>query len=355
MTWPELRTLHGVQLALTLLASNGRERVAFRLLAEDKDSRRWKAALTGIQETAKLCRDIAGTLRSSDLAQPGPLDLAAVMRETRTTGYLDTLDADYQQLEPALRGRPAGAQEALLVKTRTSRLGRMVAAEQLLVPALALQAALKTPENAVPKPLLERVHALQAALAAQPGQAVPETLAPFAKRLAGVAGEAVMPANLQPTVKEFGKALDKELDAWRAAAQFPARRRGARQNQHDHEMQELGIWVIADTVENHDVRWQARVQSAELGLARAILAPSPQTATVAADYVRLIEMRARQFSGEQRRNQGFSLLEADGGPGLKLPKHIAAEFLRARNRRPPEQFKAWSEAYYEALYRAAKP
>lgn len=355
VTWPELRRYHGLQLGMTLLALSSREHVAFRLFADDKDSGKWKAALEGIQGMAKLSRTLAATIRQPDPATPGPLDVAAVMQETKTMGYLDTLESEYTQLEPALLGAPSAEQEPLRTKTRGSPLGRIVVAEQALAPALALQAALKSPQAAAPKVLAERLQALQAALAAHPGQAVPEILAPFQKRVAAAAGETVRPADLLPAAQEFAKAFERELEAWRTAAQLPARRRNARQNQRDREMNDLGIWVIADTIQNHDVRWQARVQAAEICLARAVLAPTPQPAAVAAAYVRLIEMRARQLSGERRRNQGFSLLETDSGPGLKLPKHIAAEFLRARNRRPPEQFKAWSEAYYDALYRAARP
>jgi hypothetical protein len=68
-------------------------------------------------------------------------------------------------------------------------------------------------------------------------------------------------------------------------------------------------------------------------------------------YARLVDLRARQTAQEQRKNQGISYLEEDSGPALKLPQHIAQEFLRARNRRPPEQFKEKSEAYFQRLYR----
>jgi hypothetical protein len=125
-------------------------------------------------------------------------------------------------------------------------------------------------------------------------------------------------------------------------------------------MDAQGTWQIADTIQNHDVRWAARVQDAELVLSRDLVALcvpgflQPDAATqLALDYARLVELRGRQLVAERRRNQGFLLSEGDSGPRLKLPKHIANEFFRARNRRSPEQFRNWSESYYSELYNAA--
>jgi hypothetical protein len=108
------------------------------------------------------------------------------------------------------------------------------------------------------------------------------------------------------------------------------------------------------------VRWAGRVQEAELVLSRDLVGLcvprylQPDAAThLALDYARLVEMRGRQLVAERRRNQGFLLSEGDSGPRLKLPKHIASEFFRARNRRSPEQFRGWSESYYSDLYNAA--
>ncbi len=77
----------------------------------------------------------------------------------------------------------------------------------------------------------------------------------------------------------------------------------------------------------------------------------PYPETLALQYARMLELRARNVANERRRNRGISFLAEDSGPGLRLPKHIAVEFFKARNRKPPEAFKERIEAYYDGLYK----
>jgi hypothetical protein len=72
---------------------------------------------------------------------------------------------------------------------------------------------------------------------------------------------------------------------------------------------------------------------------------------VALAYVNLVELRWRNAANEHRRNAGISgLLTQASGPALKLPEHIAAEFLRAQAQPSPEAFKDRIEAYQAELY-----
>ena len=118
------------------------------------------------------------------------------------------------------------------------------------------------------------------------------------------------------------------------------------------------FWPIATTIAHHDRRWLARVRKGELALARELVArvfpilgaKSPPS-SVALQYATLVELRARQLAAERRRNRGISFLDEAAGPSLRLPKHIADEFFRARNRKSPVYFRKQTEAYYDALYR----
>jgi hypothetical protein len=96
----------------------------------------------------------------------------------------------------------------------------------------------------------------------------------------------------------------------------------------------------------------------ELDLARDLLLAAGRDSVseeerraVSMTYARYVELRARQMANEQRRNQGISFLEEDPGPQLRLPPHMAQEFMRARHRRPPAQFESRSEWYFQRLYR----
>ncbi len=352
--WALWQPYHGLQLAVTMVALQTREQVLFRLVGETKGPGRYQAAVEGARGTAAAARGVAGRLRQVLQGQGGALSFVDVMKETKTLGYMETLQAEYERLLPLLRATPGAEGDAARAKFSLSPLGRVAVAEQVLAPAVGLAADCGAAQL-LPAALQRRLQDLVTAWTAQAGVAFPEALAVFGRKVAAVSGQPTLPPDLQAELKTVRVALEKEMEALRSTAQLPVPRRPARPNQRDREMSDLGTWQIADTIQNHDLRWQARVRDAELDLAREIVRRPGVPARLAMQFVNLVELRARQLSGERRRNQGFALLEGDTGPRLKLPKHIAAEFLRARNRKPPEQFQDWSEAYYEAIYRAARP
>ncbi len=304
LPWGYWEPLHGLLLAFTTVGNNAREQVLFRLYEDKKAPRNNLALVDGARAAAAGYRTYAGQLRLAARGQKVNCDFNGIMKESRTLGYLNALQKEYEELLPALSNRAVAELESLRTHLEAARLGQIAMTERLLQTA-------------------------------------------------------VLAASI-PDTQEAQKLHDKEIARLRAAAQLPVSRLPPRQNQRDRQMDAQGTWQIADTIQNHDRRWTARVQEAELVLTRDLISvcmppflQADAAPHLALDYARVVELRGRELSAERRRNQGFMLLEGDSGPRLKLPKHIANEFFRARNRKPPEQFREWSETYYTELFDAA--
>jgi len=211
--------------------------------------------------------------------------------------------------------------------------------------AAAQREAARATEGA-PAGLAEALGALAAAWKVRGDTPLPEAIAAFRRS----------PDTSGPRLRGVRDALDREVESLRLAAQLPPVKPAQRQSQQQSR-QTLGLWIIDDTLRSHDLRWLTRMRDMDLTVARDLVAATvplwnrpDAPARLALDYATLTEMRARQLASERRRNQGIAFLEGDSGPRLRLPKHIADEFFRARNRKPPEQFSEWSEAYYQRLY-----
>jgi len=99
------------------------------------------------------------------------------------------------------------------------------------------------------------------------------------------------------------------------------------------------------------------MRDAQIAMVRDLMGVDPEAAStgqirrVAMSYSRIVELRARQVAHERRKNRGISYLEDSSGPVLKLPPHIAREFMRARNKRVPVLFKEKSQSYFRQLWR----
>lgn len=356
--WDAWQPLHGLLLAFTTTGITARDQISFRFMDEKNTKAKSSVTVDGARTAAAGYRNYAGQLRLAARGQKVACNFDTVMRESRTLGHLEALQKEYELLLPALQNGNAAALEPLRSHAKVAGLAQLAVTERVLETATRAAEGL-TPTPGTPAPEAgARLLALEQAWPARPGAAPLDAVTAFRPKLAA-AGTATVAAAL-PGAKDTLQLLDKELEALRAAAQIPVRRRPQRQNQRDRQMDAQGIWVIADTIQNHDARWTTRVQEAELTLSRDVVAlcvppfVQPDAAQhLALDYARLVELRGRQLAAERRRNQGFMLLEGDSGPRLKLPKHIASEFFRARNRKSPEQFRDWSEAYYSELYKAA--
>ena len=158
------------------------------------------------------------------------------------------------------------------------------------------------------------------------------------------------------------EALANLSESFRDQARLPAINTTAQQNRRFTTRDLPNVWVIGGVIDGFDRRWLYSMRDLELSLTRTMLEvgrakpriggsvgcrrDGPQAA-ICPDG----RMAGGNFANDRRRNQGISLLAADTGPTLRLPEHIAEEFLRARNLPSPEDFKPRIESYYEELYR----
>lgn len=357
--WDHWHPLHGIQLAVTVVAFNAREQVLFRFMNWEQRNR--APVVEGARQVAVDLRLYAGLLRQAAQGQPLNYDFTPLMKASRTLGHLDALKTEYEWIRPALSvGTPAAGSATNLNEVRTkvaaSPLGRIALAERVLEAALAAKDLLADNAKASPADVVGRLGTLETAWSARGNDAFPEALAAFRKAATGAPAVSSVPG-----LKAGQDVLTKEIDAMRVAAQLPPQPPPFRQQQaRKSQVQSLGSWWFEDTVRSHEQRNMARSREMDLALVRDLVTASipalsrPDAGSrVVLEYVVMVELRTRQLAAERRRNQGISLLQGAGGPQLKLPKHIAEEFLRARNRKLPDQFRDWNEVYYRDVSRAA--
>ena len=348
--WAAWLPWHGIQIGLTATSANTREMVLSRL--GENDVKRISLAGEGAKQLAADLRVYAGLVRGALKGPKMSYDFGGLMRRTRTLGHLESLQAEYEFISTCLK--PVGTNDlnAVRAKLKGASTARVAVGERVLLQLQAADQALGAAPAQLPAAVARLQTAEGMATAADEGRST-ESLAAARRRLQGAAAGAAA----TQTVREARVAIEREIDALQAAVQLPPPNIVRRSNLRAGQAM-AGLWPIDATVRSYDQRWLSLMQESELALTRRILAmalpPFEQkdaARRLKLQYAALMELRAQQLAGERRRNAGITFLEGDAGPRLRLPKHIAEEFFRARNRKVPEQFKEWTERYYEELYR----
>ena len=363
--WALWQPLHGLQLAMTLVASQSQEKVSnphgHELVETEERVKKYGLIADGSREVAQELRRCADLVEAILQGKPVTYDFEALMKDTRTQGHLKHLGEEFDYIRSFLNapGKPveAAAREQLAgsifgkIARREGRLVHLLrAADQLdrglqegaagVLPGLKAMAAVVTglPEE---EDLQEQLQALEHMIGSLPSGA-----------------DLVQRADVQRRLSAVRQALSETTGRLAAAVRLPPVKATAQLNRRFTKSRgSINLWTIQGIVDGYDRRWVEGLRHAELSLVRELAArafaavgPPAHAHSLKLQYGRVLELRARNLANERRRNRGISFLEEDSGPSLRLPKHIATEFFKARNRRSPAAFKGRIEAYYEALY-----
>ena len=356
--WEDWEPWHGLQLLFLLDGLHAFSKVTYRFNYHAKQS---LSTIPGHARTfAEQLRRHGRLLGLAVRGAPLDFDFEHVMKDSRTLGFLETLKKELEVVSPVIAAADQGAASEALEKVTRSQLGRIVGLEGLLPTLAAAKARLGRAESTPAGNVLQTLKEVQSTLSRYPDRREIGDLGDLVERLAklpaSVLAKPPSGARLQQT-QAVTEALAEEVGALSSAVQIPPINLTRRGNVRWQSSEAREYWPIRQVIENFDRRWLYRMREAELSLLRDLITsghgPSSEQArgALALSYARLVELRSRQVAHERRRNRGISYLVEDTGPALKLPPHIAQEFMRARNRRPPEQFKEESEAYFRQLYR----
>ena len=357
--WPRWSGFHGLQLAMTIFALDVYQRMPFRMVASATRGRQlnWEAVRIAGQngrEAAEQLRRYAKLIRTLVSGHVLEHDFGPLARKTRTVGHLEGLQREFETLLPALKRATSREDlDGLAEKLRTSAMGRIALAEAVYAALGRECRALSEIEVDKRPDLLASSQRIQGLVKLRDSEHSIDSL----DRLLVELKRARTPkAALKARLAQLQSDLDEELALLRSMQALPVINVQQRDNIRFRWRNEF--WPIATKIAHYDRRWLTRVREGELALARelvdrvfpALKANAPASG-VPLQYAILVEMRARQIAAERRRNRGISFLEQEAGPSLRLPKHIADEFFRARKRRSPVYFKELTEAYFDSLYR----
>jgi hypothetical protein len=367
--WSDFEALHAAQIGVSLAASQAGEsvtRIHVELSAQPgKSAEKYGVIARNARQLAARLRSTAELLTAARRGEPVKFDYERLMKDARAEGSLAALKEEYELV--AAHAFTAGSKtmadaEAKLNKTA---LARIVRGEQALAPLTEMERRIKEAAAGKPPEMAAALDALRKRLSSDPDAPTIDAL-PAALNEASAAprDEPVkkLPA-LNRRVQAVSDALTNLGESFRDQARLPAISTTSRQNRRFTTRDLPNVWVIGGVIEGFDRRWLHTMRDLELSLTRTMLevgraeapgelsSPAPADSTdLKLQYARMVEWRARNFANDRRRNQGISLLAAGAGPTLRLPEHIAEEFLRARNLQSPQDFKPRIESYYEEIY-----
>jgi hypothetical protein len=356
--WQEWQPWHGLQLISLFDGHDGFAKVTFRFNIHAKQSP--ETIPMHARAYAQQLRSHAEILERAVAGRPLEFDFQQLMKERRTLGYLDSLEKEFGVVTPFLGAGDEAARSESAQKVLQSEPGRIASNETLLAALQAFRVQLRKAQELPASELLRTLRSIERLLTRDGEQPEIEPLKELAAELEKLpdAAKAQPPAQaLLPQVQVVLTKLGEDTAALFSAVQIPPINMIRQSNLRWQTPEDREFWPVRMVIEDYDRRWVYRMRDAQFALVRDLLAaagpaaPAGNARRLAMSYARLVDLRARQTAQEQRKNQGISYLEEDSGPALKLPQHIAQEFLRARNRRPPEQFKEKSEAYFQRLYR----
>ncbi len=357
--WPTWEPWHQLQLAITDITSMFQERVYARHFADVRfveDLIRFDdITRTNSSTVADQLRTTAGLLEKLAAGQPLDFDFEPIVRATKTVGYLPSLAAEYEYVRPLIGQPPKPLPQEPADQLRQARLGKVVEREGLLLALTADLGALQSADAADAQSVTALVRRIEGDLGPLRDDAAQQVIDQALRELAAPAPPVIAVKRRLHALTEL---VSSHLVQLRSQVRLPPVNTTARENRRFTSRGGLPfVWTIHALVENYDRRWVEQRRIAELGLVRAILhanetgSPPDARRDLVLQYGRMVELRARNLANEQRRNRGISILEQDAGPSLRLPKHIATEFFKARNRRSPDAFRERIERYQTDLYK----
>jgi len=365
--WADWRPLHGIQLAMTMIVTHAERRVYVHQIPDSRRTpeqvrRTSEIAARNARELAADLRTFSGLVEAQGTGRPVRYDFQTLMTRSQSMGHLKSLAEEFRYVTPFMFG--AGGPGADKAQTRLAKsfLGGVARAEGLLLEVLVHRRKLDGLGGLEPATVTARLKDLSPVVGALKDEELSKAHARLLRLL--TAAPATAPATASPVVSRaltaFVKRLDDAITSLRNRAHLPPVNATKIGNQR--ERQRPGItyiwWSASNLLDYYDRRWLQQMREAELALVRELLvrsSPSPATPGSARglilQYGRMLELRARNLANQRRRNRGIAFLQPDAGPALRLPKHIAVEFFKARNRKSPEAFKTRIEAYHDRLYR----
>ena len=363
--WPAWQPLHGLQLAMTMVASQSAEKVLNRYGREGRETeeliKTYGLIADGSRDVAEELRRCADLTAAVLQGKEVTYDFEALMKRTRTEGYLEHLHEEFEYISSFLDvpGKPvdAAAQEQLA----GSIFGKIARHEGRLVHLVRATSQLDQGLQEGAAGVLQGLRAVATAVAgAEEEEDLRQQLQALERMLRSlpIGKDVLQRPEVQRRLSAVREELSETTGRLAAAVHLPRVKATAQLNRRfTKSRNSINLWTIQGIVDGHDRRWAEELRHAELSLVRELAArvfaevgPPAHAQSLELQYGRILELRARNLANERRRNRGLSFLAEDSGPSLRLPKHIATEFFKARNRRSPAAFKARIKAYYEALY-----
>lgn len=367
LAWSDWEPLLGLQLAMTEVVGQAEARVFARYVFDPrvemaKRLKQYAVIATNARSLAGQLRTFAGLIEAVGQGRPVRYDFKGLMARAKTTGYLRSLKDEFAYIGPFITGADTKAMGEARQRLGKSFLGKVVATEAVLMRVLPRLERLRAVSGGKPAPIVAELKRLAPDLGAVDKGELRKEQARLVRVLSsGAPGKAVADAPvLSRQVSQFVKHLTEAAGTLRSMVQLPPV--NVRRAENRRFSRQGGIttvwWSAADLLSKYDRRWLECMRRTELSLVRELVAradlgprPTQSPRELVFQYARMLELRARNLANERRRNRGIPFLREDTGPSLRLPKHIAAEFFKARNRKSPEDFRARIEAYHGGLYR----
>ncbi len=339
-SWSEWEPWNRLQLLLLIDGEGGFDKVTVRFNASTPEAR---SIIPGYARSFALrLREHAAVMERTIKGQPQNFDFRKFMADTKTLGYLTLLKKEFAEVAKAFSRKDPGQQDRL----GQTRFGKIVVRERDVRTISVVNHQLKgqAAQTEIPKILAAAHKRIQAVSEADE---LLHDITTLSKQLNKMSQK-----ELAQRVTELKSRLQDRLDTLYGQVLLPPVNMQRHNNVRDFSQTARTYWPIRAIINSFDRRWNIRLRDAEVDLMRHIIhfgEPGSQHVDLGLNYSRLVSQRARQVGRERRRNRGISYLEQNDGPRLKLPRHIALELMRARNKRPPAQFKEKSEQYYKKL------
>ncbi|MDA1138421.1 MAG: hypothetical protein O3B01_07535 [Planctomycetota bacterium] len=339
-SWDDWEAWNRLQLLLLIDGEGGFDKVTVRF---NSGSQQALSIIPGhARNFAAQLHEHAAVMERTISGQPQNFDFEKFMAETKTLGYLTLLQKEFAEVAGAFASDDP-EQKARLSQTR---FGKIVVNEGDVRTVTEIANQLKRPATQSELPQMLKTAQEQIQTASEAEELLLEITA-----LSEQVNE--MPEKeLAQRITELKTNLEDRLSTLYGQVQLPLVNMQRHNNVRDFSQTARTFWPIRAIIDSFDYRWNVRMRDAEIDLMRHLIQfgeGANRRVDLGLDYSRLVAQRARQVGRERRRNRGISYFEQNDGPRLKLPRHIALELMRARNKRPPAQFKAKSEEYYKQL------
>jgi hypothetical protein len=338
--WANWEALYRLQLLLLIDGEGGFDKVTVRFNAASPKA---LSIIPGhARKFATQLREHVAVMERTINGQAQDFDFEKFMGDTKTLGYLTLLQKEFAEVAKAF-GSKDTEQKGRLGQTR---FGKMVTNEGDVRTLTSISDQLKGKASRAAFPRILSTAQKEIKTGSEAEELLNEITALNSEL------NKMTDKELALRISELTTNLQDRLDTLYGQVQLPPINMQRHNNVRDFSQTARTYWPIRAIINSFDHRWNIRMRDAEIDLMRHLIHLSDaanKRVDLGLNYSRLVSLRARQVGRERRRNRGISYLEQNDGPRLKLPRHIALELMRARNKRPPAQFKEKSEEYYKQL------